>query len=210
MGGVLTVTLTATGLCTGTHGVYVHTYGDVSDVAAAANTGAQFVGNCTSCRCAAVRLGALLVAISMHECVCVLPSHRPVGVPQEVGALNDGVPLSSTAIYTPVSITFTDTVATLTGPNSILGRSIVLYGNGTDAGARVAQCVIGDTDDGPTEASGTQAMCTLTATAQLSAVGAANVRVGTVIGTVALTASNNALPIGITVAVLVGRRCSCV
>jgi Cu/Zn superoxide dismutase len=97
----------------------VHNYGDISDPSGM-STGGHFVGACNSC--------------------------RPAGSLQEVGLLDDGKPLVVAAANT-VTYSFLETVATLRGPNSIVGRSVVVHSNGTNttagAGVRVAQCVIG-------------------------------------------------------------------
>jgi Cu/Zn superoxide dismutase len=114
--GDLTVAMSVTGLATGPHFYHVHMYGDVSSVDAMA-TGGHFIGDCNGC--------------------------RPSGQLQEVGLLNNGVPLNVTSPTTPTLFTFTETVAKLRGNNTILGRSVVIHGDGVNSGTRVAQCVIG-------------------------------------------------------------------
>jgi len=88
------------GLTDGQHPFHVHRWGDIGS-SQATFVGGHFIGNCSSC--------------------------RPNGMPQEVGLLNDGVPLQSTASL--ASGQFTDTVAKLRGQNTILGRAIVVHGD---------------------------------------------------------------------------------
>ena len=116
----LSVLYDVRGLADGPHGFHVHTWGDISSPTAAA-TGGHFIGTCNGC--------------------------RPSGQPQEVGLLDDGVPLQS--LNGRATGLFTESVAKLRGENSILSRSIVVHGNGTSAGARVGQCVIGRNFDAP-------------------------------------------------------------
>jgi hypothetical protein len=96
----------------------VHTYGDVTDPSGL-RTGGHFVGICNSC--------------------------RPSSVAQEVGLLDNGTPLTVTGSSTTYS--FVETVAKLRGPNTIVGRGVVIHGNGNGtsagAGVRIAQCAIG-------------------------------------------------------------------
>jgi Cu-Zn family superoxide dismutase len=105
------------GLSDGTHGFHVHTLGDLSDPVAAMATGGHFKGDCDSC--------------------------RPAGsVEQTVGLLGNGqAPITSAG--GSAKGTFNDKVIRFAGTNSIIGRSIVIHGNAVDAGARVAQCVVG-------------------------------------------------------------------
>ncbi len=62
---------------------------------------------------------------------------------QEVGLLDDGKPLVVTG--NSASYSFTETVAKLRGVNSIVGRAVIIHGNGSASGStvRMAQCVIG-------------------------------------------------------------------
>jgi hypothetical protein len=83
------VTLAINGLPAGNHGFHVHTYGDISAISGS-GTGGHFVGNCTSC--------------------------RPANILQEVGMLNDGVPLVSNGVST-TTVTFVERVAKLWGVN---------------------------------------------------------------------------------------------
>lgn len=78
------------------------------------SVGGHFVGECDSC--------------------------RPSGA-QEVGALNNSVPLQSSGNRAEGS--FVDSVAKLAGVNSILGRSVIVHGEGSNGGVRIGQCVIG-------------------------------------------------------------------
>lgn len=61
------------------------------------------------------------------------------GAKQEVGYLNNGKGIVSSG--SRAAGVYLDHVARLTGPNSIIGRSIVIHH--PDTGARIAQCVIG-------------------------------------------------------------------
>lgn len=110
----LQITVQASGLPNGTHTFHVHTYGDISNATGLATTG-HFVGNCTAC--------------------------RPVGQLQEAGLLNNGLPF--TAVDGNASFVFTETVAKLSGTNSIIGRAIIIHGMPGNSAIRVAQCVIG-------------------------------------------------------------------
>lgn len=112
--GNLNVTVMAQGLLDGDHSFHVHTYGDVSSNTGMA-TGGHFIGDCNEC--------------------------RPSGQPQEVGLLNNGTALSVSGGQT--SFWFVETVAKLSGVNSIEGRAIIIHGNSVSSSARVAQCVIG-------------------------------------------------------------------
>ena len=114
--GGIVVTLKAVGVPNGNHTFHVHVYGDISDPVGNAVTG-HFVGVCNSC--------------------------RPAGAAQEVGLLNNGSVVVATG--NTLSYSYTDYVIALSGVNSIVGRSVVVHGNGTTAGAltRIAQCVIG-------------------------------------------------------------------
>jgi hypothetical protein len=81
------------------------------------STGGHFVGACNSC--------------------------RPAGSLQEVGLLDDGKPLVVSGAS--VTYSFIETQAKLRGVNTIVGRGVIIHGDGSSAGAgvRMAQCAIG-------------------------------------------------------------------
>jgi hypothetical protein len=113
--GTLNVSLKVFGLTNGAHGFTLNTYGDISDWNGN-STGTVFNGPCTGASC------------------------RPGGLP--LGHLNNAVP--ATAVSNAVSLTYTESFVRLRGANSVVGRSIVLWGNGTTVGNnRVAHCVVG-------------------------------------------------------------------
>lgn len=102
----------------GSHAFHVHSYGDVTASETALATGGHYIGDCTDC--------------------------RPSGALQEDGLLDDGRPMEASDFGTARG-EFVDTEISLTGRYSIIGRSIVIHGDGTAAGSglRVAQCVVG-------------------------------------------------------------------
>ncbi len=81
---------------------------------------------------------------------------RPVGQPQAVGLLNNGVPLNVTDSNRLLTLWFVDTQAKLRGPNSIIGRSVVVYGDGSPGGEStpVMHCAIGWSVQPPAPATG--------------------------------------------------------
>ena len=101
------------------HGFHVHTWGDIESSTGMA-VGGHFIGDCTNC--------------------------RPSG-PQEVGNLWDGAGLTTDGSGR-VSGMRLDKVIQLEGVNNIVGRGLIIHGNGTMStggrAVRVAQCVIGD------------------------------------------------------------------
>ena len=113
--GNLDVSITASGLAEGDHGWHVHTFGDVSSPVGTA-VGGHFVGDCDGC--------------------------RPADKLQEAGLLNDGIPLVANDAG-EINFSYVETEAKATGVNSIIGRSVIIHGDGENSGARVAQCVIG-------------------------------------------------------------------
>lgn len=123
--GTLSVTYDVTGLSVGGHTFHVHDFGDVDDSAAALSTGGHFVGECAACR---------------------------PDLPQEVGRIGNGTvtitAASNGAGSTTATGSFVDFTARLNGPNSIVGRSMVVHGIDGDAGARAAMCVIGIANSG--------------------------------------------------------------
>ena len=58
-----------------------------------------------------------------------------------MGLLDDGTPL--TVVENTAGYTFIESVAKLSGPNSVIGRSVIIHGDGVNPLARAAQCVIG-------------------------------------------------------------------
>jgi hypothetical protein len=88
--------------------------GVLSDATAGLDTGSHFVGVCDGC--------------------------RPSEGLQEVGLLNDGEPITYDADGSVSHGKYWDTEISLTGVNSIIGRSIVLH---RADGNRIGQCVVG-------------------------------------------------------------------
>eukprot|EP01006_Ploeotia_vitrea_P036930 TRINITY_DN66072_c7_g2_i1.p1 TRINITY_DN66072_c7_g2~~TRINITY_DN66072_c7_g2_i1.p1 ORF type:complete len:2196 (-),score=1193.92 TRINITY_DN66072_c7_g2_i1:2860-8910(-) len=117
--GTLDVRYFATNLPDGGHSFHVHVKGDVSQKQAF-NVEGHFIGDCD------------------NKC-------RPQGVIQEIGYLGDGYEMEGSNLV--VRGWFQDTVATLDGPRSVVGRSVIIHGDGVVAAPRVAQCVIGITHD---------------------------------------------------------------
>lgn len=118
-GSSIHVVLEVTGLAGSVHKMHVHEWGDIrgSD---GTSVGGHFVGvGCTECRPAATGN-----AIS------------------EIGALNDDRPLVE-AGGGVVTADFSDPYIKLRGPNSVIGRSLIIHGVEGDSGVRAAQCVIG-------------------------------------------------------------------
>ena len=146
--GNLNVTVTTSGLMDGDHAFHVHTYGDISGPYGMA-TGGHFIGECDEC--------------------------RPANKPQEVGLLNNGTLF--TVVDGKAVFSFVETVAKLSGVNSIDGRSIIIHGNSTSASARVAQCVIGRQSGNVASPllrpASTQATCQFSATASNPSFGTA-------------------------------------
>lgn len=120
------VTYTFFNLPEGAHTWHVHERGDLCQDDGQ-TVGGHFVGNCNNC--------------------------RPPAAKQEIGLLNDGVGFTSVdvGIGTYVAGRFIDDQIQLEGENSIVGRSIIIHGNGADTGVRVAQCVIGVEEEHPTQ-----------------------------------------------------------
>jgi Cu-Zn family superoxide dismutase len=68
--------------------------------------------------------------------------NRPSGTLQEVGAIGDSKPIWADQ-FGFARGEFIDTNIRLNGPNGIIGRSIVVHGDGVSAATRIAQCAIG-------------------------------------------------------------------
>jgi len=132
-------------LTNGDHRYHVHRYGDIFAADGAA-TGSHFVG---------------------------VTNSRPQGGNQEVGLLNDGIPVQSDGGESSGS--FPDNVATMNHYNSILGRGMVIHGTeDPDPNIRAGQCVVGLTG----ENSGIQmydSECVSKATCTLTPIGDATV-----------------------------------
>ena len=98
------------------HGFHVHQWGDVA-WANGSSVAGHFIGHCSNC--------------------------RPGAKLQEIGFLFDGG-----GLYAPAkSLQQFDGLITLANDvNSIIGRSLIVHGNGqpNGAGVRIAQCVIGE------------------------------------------------------------------
>jgi Cu-Zn family superoxide dismutase len=108
------------GLQPGWHPWHVHQSGDLGNMADGSNSGVNVQGHF----------------------IGVNPV-RPAGKPQEVGLLGDGVPIWADAQGFSRG-EFIDTQIRLNGPNGIVGRSVVVHGNGlSDTSTRVAMCAIG-------------------------------------------------------------------
>lgn len=107
------------GLAAGAHPVHVHRWGDLFTLDTAMATGPHFLG---------------------------FNASRPV-TPNEIGNLNNGIPLQFDASGAAVG-SFDDDQIRLSGPNSIIGRSVVIHASVTNS-TRVAQCVIGRADSTP-------------------------------------------------------------
>jgi Cu/Zn superoxide dismutase len=103
---------------------------------------------------------------------------RPEGSPQEVGDLNNGIPLISVG-NTSNDVTWVETVAKLWGVNSILGRGVGIHAAGNSM-PRLAQCIVGTiTVDAQYDFIGpppnvTQAGCMLVPTEHSSITGRVN------------------------------------
>ena len=110
----LDVTILAHGLTDSPHTFHVHMFGDLNDATGNA-VGGHFVGVCDHC--------------------------RPSTQPQEAGLLNDGQAVP--AVSGTMSYSFNEKVAKLSGPNSIIGRAVIIHGVMNATLTRVARCVIG-------------------------------------------------------------------
>jgi superoxide dismutase, Cu-Zn family len=124
------VTYMISGLTPGNHTWHVHQFGNLCKDDGSSVSG-HFVGNCgvgSPCR----------------------PGAPQTSSYQEVGQMNNGKPIVADANGIAFG-QFTDTVLSFGGDDAILGRSIIIHGNGTYPGIRVAQCVIGRTREEPNQ-----------------------------------------------------------
>jgi Cu/Zn superoxide dismutase len=100
------------------HPIHVHQRGNVADTVTAMQVQGHFNGSCSSC--------------------------RPVGILQEVGNIGDGYRINVASGATRTAGQLVDSVMALSGPRSIIGRSVVVHGKTGDPDVpRAAQCVIG-------------------------------------------------------------------
>lgn len=111
----------------GGHGWHVHEWGDISSADATA-TGAHFRGTCND---------------------TTPPCREGEGVAAEIGNIDDGAPL--VPLFGESYGSFVDANLPLNGPDSIVGRSVVVHGLGTDGAIRVGQGVIGRVVDSAAE-----------------------------------------------------------
>jgi len=110
----MTISYDLSGFATGAHPWHVHDWGNLFDKENGQSVGGHLMGDAVRPTC-----------------------------PNEAGRINDGVSLTFDASG-DASGSFTDTQVTFTGANNILGRAIVIHGNGAgDTTTRAATCVIG-------------------------------------------------------------------
>ena len=127
MGGVVTftpksndsdsgvwVTFNVSGLVPGGHGFHVHTWGDVTS-GDGNSVGGHFVGNCS-----------------------VTEPCRPSGL-QEVGNLFDGAGLVASVAGVSEGMRLDGVIRLDGGVDSIVGRSLIIHGDGVSSGTRVGE-----------------------------------------------------------------------
>ena len=112
------MTYNVDGLSEGNHGFHVHTWGNI-EASDGSSVGGHFVGDCVATDC------------------------RPGTDPEEVGNLWDGAGIDAGGGGRAVGMRL-DSVITLEGSRSVLGRSIVVHGEVGDTSIRVGQCVVGE------------------------------------------------------------------
>jgi Cu-Zn family superoxide dismutase len=124
-----------TGLTPGFHNWHVHEYGDLGLLPDGQNSGADVSGHFVG-----------------------LVTDRTPGTLQEVGALDNSKPIWADS-HGYARGEFIDNQIRLNGPNAIVGRSIIVHGDGSSAATRVAEGAIGkrretvvyDADIGPVD-----------------------------------------------------------
>lgn len=126
------------GLSPGTHGWHVHDFGNEIDPMR--NAGPHFIGT---------------------------DFNRPETAPQEVGSINDGFPLFADERGIANGV-FIDPVLDLNGPNSIIGRGLVIHGSGDNAqiyvGFGVISIVLENEQTSGTHDTSQKAHCLLSST----------------------------------------------
>lgn len=121
------------GLDPGNHLFHVHDFGNLFSLDGN-SVGGHFIGTCNGCR-----------SPPFLSEVGDLSGGNDPAAPRAMVVGADGCTNTS-------ALNFADSVIKLNGPNSIIGRAIVIHGVGNSATARAAWCAIGRNDLGAVEA----------------------------------------------------------